>query len=98
MLIGCLNPLFSFFYLVCGGIAWIVYSAITIHDCDKLKKNCVRNVNILSIVGITVSLTMIFFIIPLAILFVRQRQNKSTPDSAAEELLMNTTNSIKEKN
>lgn len=97
MIIPCLSPLFSFFYLVCGGIAWIVYSAITIHDCDKLKKNCVWNVNILSIVGITVSLTVIVLIIPFAILFIRQQQNKSTPDSA-KELLINTTNPIEEIN
>lgn len=90
----CLNPLFSFFYLVCGGIAWIIYSAITIHDCNELKKNCVWNINILSIVGITVSLTTIVFIIPFAILFIKHRQNKSVPHST-EELLMNTTNSIK---
>ena len=94
MCIICLNPLFSFFYLICGGIIWIIYSAITIHDCDELKKNCAQNINILSIVGITVSLTVISLSILFSIVFIIKRQNKSILDPA-EDLLMNTTNTIK---
>lgn len=69
IMLFCPNPFVIMIFFGTAGIGWIIYSAITIHNCTGFTFGCTGNVNNLSIVGITLSCFVICVVMPFTIAF-----------------------------